>query len=190
HQKQLGLFVFSGRNGRLRWHEPLTKRYGLTAIDNISPIEFDQGSVPLCIDDLNADGLLDVVVPGDAAMTEAKSEQGIAQKQLRVLDGKTGARLWQVAYPPARNPPRAFSETPPAAVIDFDGDRIPELVTFYFYTPPDASRSIAAIKAHAGSDGRELWARQLEVAAECGQVHLGDNEHRYRPQWLPLRTAA
>ncbi|WP_372717039.1 protein kinase [Novipirellula sp.] len=188
HQKQLGLFVFSGRTGRLRWHEPLSKRYGLTPADSVSPMELNQGMVPLCIDDLNADGILDVIVPGEAALTAAESDQGIARNELRVLDGKTGARLWQTAYPPARNPERALSETPPATVIDFEDDKSPELITLYFVTPPGEQRSIAILKVHAASDGQELWARQFEVAAECGQIHMSDNEYRYRPQVLPLRT--
>lgn len=190
HQKQLGLFVFSGRSGRRVWHEPLTKRYGLSPGDTLSPIEFDQGTVPLCIDDLNADGVLDIVVPGDAAITAAESAIGTQRQELRTLDGKTGSRLWQTAVPPARNPPYAFSEMPPAVVIDLQQDKNPELITLHFDTPTDGQRSTAVVRAFSAADGRERWAREFDVSAGWGQGHVSDYEYRYRPRIMPLRTAA
>ena len=105
HQKQLELIVFSGRNGRMVWHEPLTSRYGLTPQGPTLPYDLDQGWVAISYGDLNADGVLDIIVPGEAKIDGANSRE-----ELRVLSGMTGDLLWRHPLPPALehapSPPR------------------------------------------------------------------------------------
>lgn len=184
HQKQLSLVVLSGQSGRILWHQPLSQPYGLTPQGGPAPSEFDQGSVAICEQDLNADGFLDLLVPADTPPGTGRSG-----KEWRALDGRTGKVLWRSALPPVRMAQRGFSDLPPPLITDLDGDSRPEVVILSFEASAVANRSLAVLRAIEGRDGRERWSRSFEVPDQCGQLTFNDRHHRDRPRPLPLRTA-
>ena len=184
HQKQLQLAVLSGRSGRVLWHRPLTKRYGLTPFLNNPPYDLDNGWIAISYGDLNADGVLDMIIPADADSDVSKPQQ-----ELRVLNGQTGDLLWRHALPPRVIATRALSDIPPPAAIDLDGDQHLELVVLSFAIPVESGQSVATLRALEGTDGNERWSCQFDVPGDCGQLAADERRVPYRPRPLPLRTA-
>jgi outer membrane protein assembly factor BamB len=184
HQKQLRLAVLSGRNGRVVWRQPLSKRYGLTPQTTTSALDFVAGWVALSYGDLNADGVLDLLVPA-----EAEAATGAAGLELRALNGRTGDVLWRHALPAPREELRPFSDIPPPAVTDLDGDGQLEVVALNFAAAPQSGRSAAILEALEGTDGRERWSCQWDVSNFCGRLMGEVGRLRYQPRPLPLRVA-
>ena len=182
HNQQLQLAVFSGRDGRLVWKEPLTKRFGLTAQRNPMPYDVQAGWVPVGYGDLDHDGSLDLLVPG-----QPQGDGGADQLELRVLEGKTGRRLWQTSLPPCRDVGKAFSDLPPCLVTDLDGDGPAEVVLLTF---TGQAGDVAVLSALEGSDGAPRWSCQFSVPAACGRLSNDPLRVRYRPRPLGLRTTA
>ena len=184
HQQQLELVVLSGSSGRMIWHEALTSRYGLTPQTNTPPYQFDQGWVAVSYGDLNADGVLDVLVPADSP-----SESPTARQELRAIDGRTGEVLWRYTLPPVQDTFRALSEAPPSLVVDLDGDSRPEVVALTFDGPAESGRSSAVLHALEATDGRERWSCRFDVPNNCGQLFSDEQRRRCRPRPMLLHTA-
>jgi outer membrane protein assembly factor BamB/predicted Ser/Thr protein kinase len=184
HQQQLQLAVISARDGSLLWHQPLSRRYGLTPQTNTTPVEFGQGAIALTYGDLDADGVLDIVVPA-----EAGSEHAQDGHEMRAFNGQSGQLMWRCDLPPARENGREFSDTPPPLIEHLDGDRYPEVVLLSFEPDQQPGRSVARVRALEGRGGQQRWACQWEVSNACGRFLGDEGSMACRPRPLAVRSA-
>ena len=141
---------------------------------------FDQGTLPLAYGDLDGDGVLEVIVPSEAA-------QGPPQAELRAVSGKTGQPLWSHTLPAGKY---AMTEIPPAAVTDLDQDGRADVVALELDDVTKPTGRIAWLRGLNGADGQEKWSTRFDVASSWGSIDSQETRQRCRPRPLLLRTAA
>ena len=147
-----------GRRGTVVWKHALTRAYGGPPGAGPPAHGFDQGTLPLAYGDLDGDGVLEVIVPSEAA-------QGPPQAELRAVSGKTGQPLWSHTLPAGKY---AMTEIPPAAVTDLDQDGRADVVSLELDDVTKPTGRIAWLRGLNGADGQEKWSTQFDVASSWG----------------------
>ncbi len=109
---RLWLLVLSGRSGQTQWAQPLTFA---AAAPSQANYRFEDALLEPAYADLNGDGVLDLVLP-------AQSTPADLQLEMRGISGADGKTLWRSPLPVARDTSHWFTDLPPAAVADVDGD--------------------------------------------------------------------
>ncbi len=150
------------------------------------PYDMDTGWIAVSYGDVNQDGVLDVIVPGEVQDEIAKQADS-HQQELLALDGKTGQPLWRKALPTTRDLRHAFSDLPPPLMIDLDDDGQMEMVLLTFSGQTDA---VARLQAIEGQSGQSRWSSEFTVPGSSGQLSNDVRRAPHRPRPMALRTAA
>ncbi len=161
-QERVTLFVLAGRNGRIRWQQPLQ----LTKDPWSRPPSRDW--FPTALLDCDGDGGLDIVVP-------AQPEDGSTKFELRAYDGRDGELKWKRALV-ADNRQRSFEDILPLARYDLQGDGRDELVVIDL--DPGPQYTAVRLRVLNALDGAVHW--EQEVPAESYLLS------RYRRDLRPL----
>jgi len=155
----------SGRDGRLLWQSLLDPRaeslpWGKWASS------YSFVSLPLPCDDLDGDGLPDVVVIGGPDGIGPRGQESVSF-HLSAHSGSTGRWLWSAASPRPSLPagtmlPAALSYIQSVAACPRDGRRLPELLVLYQImvqqsAPPSGFDVYYRLARVSGRDGRLLW---------------------------------
>lgn len=173
---QLWLAVFSGRTGRLKWRQSLSREYG-----NGQPRAYlvDNPFPEMAVGDFNGDGVDDLVV-------SAESESANLAFELRSLNGRDGSLLWRRDATPTRPQDLydVFRDGPTFAVQDLGLDGRDDLIVLEIKTSSTAQgqQRVAGLTALDGSSGEQRWRWQAPVSESCGR-------QGYDPQLQPRPTA-
>ncbi len=189
--QQLWMARIAGRDGQIRWRQPLSE-----------PNDLNVGGarIPLALADLNGDGVNDIVfwlpLSQAAARAIASAEPGAAAPEkngtasadksgspalaphyeLRAVDGRDGKLLWRRPgfYMPSDDPqwrtifPRSI---PQPVLADFDGNGKPvALITDARLGPygPNDETSYAEVVALDGQDGKAKWSWRGDSGYQMG----------------------
>jgi len=165
---QYWLAVLSGRDGKVRWKQPLCGR------DHAG----QPSATPFaCVfADLDGDGVLDVII--EAGSPDADGE-------VRAFSGKDGTPLWTWA-PPPRLPGGGRSEGSRAtlAVGDLDGDGRPEVVVLHAIdgaAPGGQAAPHAEVVALDGATGRPKWSWREPIDSDYNGTGNGAIRSRVTP---------
>ncbi|TWU02533.1 protein kinase domain-containing protein [Stieleria varia] len=175
NDRQLWLAVISGNDGSIRWSKPLC---GIQ-VDGNRQFDIKETFIEPCYDDLNQDGVLDLVLP-------AQSSDGASTLDMLAINGRDGQTFWGVPLPAFDQPEEAFGNAIPAASGDLDGDGTPEVIVMAFgrnrnqHGQPEQLH----VSAHGGSDGRRLW--QWETIASRDQNQVERRRDRIQDRLRPL----
>jgi hypothetical protein len=174
---QLWLAVLNGRDGAVRWAQPLT---GLQSQSGGAQFELRRFWLDAAYADFNGDGVDDVVLP-------AQRQAGGAALDLVAHGGRDGQPLWRFRLPNFQNAQQSFELAPPAAAGDLDGDGQPEAIAASLadtFTPNGVSSTVVRVNAIDGKTGEPRW--QWETPGdrwgnEVDQNADGRVKHRLRP---------
>jgi hypothetical protein len=183
--------VLNGRDGRVRWTQPLT---GFQSQSGGAPYDLRRFWLDAAYADLNGDSVEDLVLP-------AQRQAGAASLDLVAHSGSDGQPLWKVPLPKIQDAQRSFGLVPPAVAGDLDGDGLPEVVAAALADntmPNGASATVVRLHAIDGKTGESRW--QWETPAdrwsnEFDQNEPGRTKNRLRPilvrradgkQWVAL----
>jgi hypothetical protein len=186
---QLWLVVLSGRNGEVRWKQPLTADYGGTSGRQGNIRNLTATRLEAAYGDLDGDGVEDLVLPAEASPDTKRLE-------LRAFSGADGTVLWRHPLPAAQGDHfAALGDVPPTAIGDLRGDGRPEVVVLAFEDAPGASGGqvrTAHLWALDAKDGSARWHWSAEVPQLCGKdIQTYRPDHlKNRPRPLLLRTKA
>jgi hypothetical protein len=154
--------LFSARDGRLLWKQPLTATYGLLTGAGGSSVPYnfvDRVQQPCWTIDGNGDGIQDVIVVAEPSPAPPESKQ----LQLELRNGRDGAPVWQQPLAAGSNSQSVFRESSRVTVADLDGDDRPEVVTLELISEQQRQ---AVLTARRARDGHVLWVWKQGVAAD------------------------
>jgi hypothetical protein len=174
---QLWLAVLDGRDGGVRWAQPLT---GLQSQSGGAHYDLRRFWLDAAYADLNGDGVEDVVLP-------AQRQAGASPLDMVAHSGSDGQPLWKVPLPKIKDAQRSFGLVPPAAAGDLDGDGQPEVIAAALADNTALNGAWATVvRLHAidGKTGETRW--QWETPADHWKNEVDQNEpgrmkNRLRP---------
>ncbi len=115
---RLWLVVASGQSGKTQWAHPLAFD---TKSSSARSYRYEDVSLEASYADLDGDGVLDIVLPGQRSPHDLALE-------MRGISGKTGQTLWRSPLPIDADATESLANAPPATIGDIDGDDRPEVV--------------------------------------------------------------
>lgn len=185
---QLWLVVLSATDGTVKWKRPITPAYGLSPQFNANHLRVDRLQIESPTNDLNGDGVLDLVVPAETGVDQPAN--GDYSVELTAVSGKDGSLLWRHPLPRLKNMNSGLIEIPPVVATDLDGDQSPEIVSLQFEDQGLASRRrLAHIRVLEGGSGILRWEWTAEVDPSYGAINDSRDRHnRPRPIVLKNRT--
>lgn len=185
---QLWLVVLSATDGTVKWKRPISPKYGLSPQFNANHLQVDRLRIESPTNDLNGDGVLDLVVPTETGVDQpANGNYSVA---LTAVSGRDGSLLWQHPLPQLKNRYSGLIEIPPVVATDLDGDQSPEIVSLQFEDQSHARPSrLAHIRVLEGGSGILRWEWSAEVGTSYGAINdTRDSQNRPRPIILKTRT--
>jgi outer membrane protein assembly factor BamB len=188
NEQQLWLVVLSAEDGSVKWKLPLSPAYGQTPQINRHRLRVDMLRIESAAVDLNADGILDLIVPAEVGTDQPPlADQAV---ELIAVSGIDGSRLWSHPLPSTRNAVGRLLEVPPVVATDLDGDGSREVITLEFEDiDKPTTRRLAFLRALEASTGRLRWQWQGEVDASYGEVdNLQEVDSRPRPVILQTKS--
>jgi outer membrane protein assembly factor BamB len=163
------LAVFSGRDGTVRWAQPLSEPRQGSGRWATTPLAH-------ALADLDGDGVRDVIV--EAGRPDRDGE-------VRAFSGRDGTLLWRWV-PEPRDLQRGWPppSRPTLAVGDLDGDGRPTVLVLHVIGKPDAKGALlprAEVLALDGRSGRPKWAWRHPVDHEFNNFSNGSVHSRVVP---------
>lgn len=147
---RLWLVVASGKTGQTRWAEPLT-------LDAKSMsgrgYRYEDVALNAAYADLNRDGVLDIVLPGQRSAHDLSLE-------LRGISGRDGQILWRSPLPLDRDASEALANLPPPLVGDLRGQGQPEVLALALVetrTPEGKIENRLRVESLDGATGQSRW---------------------------------
>jgi predicted Ser/Thr protein kinase len=144
---QLWIATISAADGRVQWAKPLCE---VQRDDNTKQFEFRRSWLEAAYSDLNADGVLDLVLPGQRA-------PGSIQLDMCAISGSDGEFLWRSALLDSGFRRDAFTNAIPATCGDLNGDGVTEVIVASFGSDPAGNIGTFRMSALTGESGHRLW---------------------------------
>ena len=183
HDWRLWVVVLEGRDGRVRWKQPLRELDQLMKslpVDNAPP-------VPAAAD-LNADGVLDLVIGSDSRNSATTAE-------VRAFDGRNGELLWRREVRDRSTQIHLTREFPQPVVADLDHDGQPEVVMLETVamagekTPQDQVLGRDEVTTLDGRTGEVRWRWRGDYPSLAAGLDWAAEAWRYRPAPLIVKLA-
>jgi hypothetical protein len=154
---QYWLAVLSGRDGKVKWKQPLCQRGHRHGGPARTPFA-------CVLADLDGDGVQDVII--ENGLPDKPAAEGL----VRAFSGADGALLWKWT-PQPRKEDRGWSvdKRPTLAVGDLDGDGRPAVVVLHTVTVNKGRNHLAEVVALDGRTGRPKWSWREPVDSQYNE---------------------
>jgi predicted Ser/Thr protein kinase len=182
HRTRMWLAVLDGRDGRLRWKQPLSVEYRQSR----QAVGFQQRNslnLEIAFADLDGDGVLDVLVPVEVTLDPLGMEW-------QAFSGLDGRQLWSAPIELPRTDSNALADLLPCTVADLDGDGAVEVLVLDYITedlPGGIRQLLQRVRLLSGRSGEVHWTRQFRVAHSVGQLPQNSPDKVLHPRVTVLR---
>ncbi len=192
------LAVMEGRTGTFRWRQPLSPPYDLPGSPVSRPYHVYAAQVAPGWGDLNGDGTLDLLVPGETS--------NLPELELRALNGVNGSILWRRRLATPANDSDAFLNLSTPLAADLNRDSVPEVLLLeYIRRDAMTDQLLPAEEANAQADaqdqaarhahltalannGRQKWQVQIPVDDQCGRAGPDPARQAVKPMPQVIHT--
>ena len=182
HRSRMWLAILDGRDGRLRWKQPLSVEYGQSR----QAVGFQQRSsmnLEIGFADLDGDDVVDLLLPAEASLDPL-------QMEWRAFSGLDGRLLWSVLLELPRTDSNALADLLPCTVTDPDGDGIVEVLVLDYITedlPGGIRQLMQRVRSLSGQSGDVRWTRQFSVSHTMVQLPQNSPDKSQYPRMTVLR---